>query len=798
MAVRRDVIGSDVIPVALILLFALSGTLACTGNTCADCIASGAECAWCTDANFTSIPGDRCGLQGILKSQGCINITNPSTREDNDKRRADALTDGSYEEDKEAVQLHPQEMYVKLRPRGKGHDFLVRFRPANNFPVDLYFLFDLSFTMKTYIADFAKLAKEIASEIEKISTNYRMGYGTFQDKVLLPFTNTHPAKLKNPCPNNENCAPPFDFRHELSMTRNIDNFITAVQWSTGNTTGNIDRPEGGFDAIMQAIVCKAVGWRENSRQLIIFASDARMHFAGDGKLAGLIIPNDAQCHLDNGHTNSMSKIQDYPSVGQLSEALDQSKKYVIFAVVEDVVREYTHLTSRMSRSFVNTLKGGEDSNVVSIVRDKYREMTEGVKLEYKSSSPNIQVSITPTCEFREGSSCTNLKIGKEVEPFKVNVRAERCPEDPRDRIQHVVIAPTDFLRDSLNLTVEIICDCDCQLEPDQKMEPAEECSHGNGTMECGICHCFEGRSGRQCECGQQEQGLADVQGSCSPEGRNSSSQGPECSGLGECVCGVCRCLAGYSGRYCQCNEKACPIFDGLVCAGNGECRCEECRCSENFTGRACECPKSTDTCMADEVMEEEGGEQKLCSGHGRCHCGRCSCDEGYLGSHCQTCFLCGDSVCEDDTYNYRQCAMCAINSQTQCPDDCPVIVMQEVVLDETRAAKREVCRDYLTEDCHVRFAVHNPGTSNTTLHVQRAQVCTQGPDILLIVLGVVGGVVGVGLILLLLVKLLTTLFDRLEYQHFLRELQSPKWAKHNNPIYKEATTTYYNPVMTRD
>ena len=56
-------------------------------------------------------------------------------------------------------------------------------------------------------------------------------------------------------------------------------------------------------------------------------------------------------------------------------------------------------------------------------------------------------------------------------------------------------------------------------------------------------------------------------------------------------------------------------------------------------------------------------------------------------------------------------------------------------------------------------------------------VCTEGPDIIVIVLGVVGGVVGVGLILLLLVKLLTSLFDRLEYQHFVKELQSPKWAK---------------------
>ena len=46
---------------------------------------------------------------------------------------------------------------------GKGYDFHVTFRPANNFPVDLYFLFDLSSTMKEYIKDFAQLTRDIGN-----------------------------------------------------------------------------------------------------------------------------------------------------------------------------------------------------------------------------------------------------------------------------------------------------------------------------------------------------------------------------------------------------------------------------------------------------------------------------------------------------------------------------------------------------------------------------------------------------------------------------------------------------------
>ena len=54
----------------------------------------------------------------------------------------------------------------------------------------------------------------------------------------------------------------------------------------------------------------------------------------------------------------------------------------------------------------------------------------------------------------------------QVEPFTVNIRAATCPPDPKDRVQTVIIRPSDFLKDKLNITVEIICDCDCQIPPD--------------------------------------------------------------------------------------------------------------------------------------------------------------------------------------------------------------------------------------------------------------------------------------------------------------------------------------------
>lgn len=71
---------------------------------------------------------------------------------------------------------------------------------------------------------------------------------------MLPFVNTHPEKLKNPCPNKDTkCQPPFAFKHILSLTDNAKQFENEV--GKQFISGNLDAPEGGLDAMMQAAVC---------------------------------------------------------------------------------------------------------------------------------------------------------------------------------------------------------------------------------------------------------------------------------------------------------------------------------------------------------------------------------------------------------------------------------------------------------------------------------------------------------------------------------------------------------------
>lgn len=55
-------------------------------------------------------------------------------------------------------------------------------------------------------------------------------------------------------------------------------------------SGSLDNPEGGFDALMQVISCsKDIGWRDNARKIILFATDETSHFAGDGKVCNLML-----------------------------------------------------------------------------------------------------------------------------------------------------------------------------------------------------------------------------------------------------------------------------------------------------------------------------------------------------------------------------------------------------------------------------------------------------------------------------------------------------------------------------
>lgn len=49
-----------------------------------------------------------------------------------------------------------------------------------------------------------------------------------------------------------------------------------------------------------------IGWRPGASHLLVFTTDAKTHVALDGRLAGIVQPNDGQCHMGVDNVYNMS------------------------------------------------------------------------------------------------------------------------------------------------------------------------------------------------------------------------------------------------------------------------------------------------------------------------------------------------------------------------------------------------------------------------------------------------------------------------------------------------------------
>lgn len=764
------------------LLLALAGLLSlgsvlsqeCTKykvSNCRDCIQSGPGCAWCQKLNFTA-PGEpdsiRCDTRDQLRAKGCEldNIVDPRS-----------LAEPQEELDGGRKQLSPQRVTLFLRP-GQAAAFNVTFRRAKGYPIDLYYLMDLSYSMLDDLINVKKLGGDLLRALNEITESGRVGFGSFVDKTVLPFVNTHPEKLRNPCPNKEKeCQAPFAFRHVLKLTSNSEQFRTEVGKQL--ISGNLDAPEGGLDAMMQVAVCpEEIGWR-NVTRLLVYATDDGFHFAGDGKLGAILTPNDGQCHLE-GNMYRRSNEFDYPSVGQLAHKLAENNIQPIFAVTKKMVKTYEKLTEIIPKSAVGELSE-DSSNVVQLIKDAYSKLSSRVFLEHSALPDSLRVTYDSFCSKgtllgQRRGDCDDVQINVPV-TFQVKVTASECIQE-----KSFVIRALGFT-DTVTVRVLPLCECRCR---DQSQERG--LCGGKGSMECGVCRCDAGYTGKNCECQTQGRSSQELEGSCRKD--NSSIV---CSGLGDCICGQCVCHTSDNpnkqifGRYCECDNMNCERYDGQVCGGKkrGSCSCGQCHCNDGFEGSACQCKKSTDGCLDAQGVE--------CSGRGQCRCNVCVCKKGYQPPMCQECLGC-TSPCGQ----YISCIECLKFDKgpfgKNCSTQCKNLQLVDVAL---RGKTCKTCKEQDSEGCWMAFTLcQRQGMDNYDVHVEDSRECVQGPNIAAIVGGTVAGVVLIGVLLLVIWKALTHLSDLREYRRFEKEKLKSQW-NNDNPLFKSATTTVMNPKFTQ-
>lgn len=83
---------------------------------------------------------------------------------------------------------------------GDAKRFTVSVRQVADYPVDLYYMMDLSYSMKDDLDRLRTLGNELAATMGRMTSNLRMGFGAFVDKTTIPYMYTSPQeKVLNPC-----------------------------------------------------------------------------------------------------------------------------------------------------------------------------------------------------------------------------------------------------------------------------------------------------------------------------------------------------------------------------------------------------------------------------------------------------------------------------------------------------------------------------------------------------------------------------------------------------------------------
>ena len=128
-------------------------------------------------------------------------------------------------------------------------------------------------------------------------------------------------------------------------------------------------------------------------------------------------------------------------------------------------------------------------------------------------------------------------------------------------------------------------------------------------------------------------------------------------------------------------------------------------------------------------------------------------------------------------------------------DKCPFtpIVVEKV---EDKIIDKEISCTFLDDDdCRFTFVYgYRNDTGELQVWVQETKECPVVVDIMGIVLGVIGAIVAIGLFLILMWKVFTTIHDRREFARFEKERMLAKWDTGENPIFKQATSTFKNPT----
>ncbi|GLD57741.1 integrin beta-4 [Lates japonicus] len=673
--------------------------LAARAKSCSECLQAGIDCTYCSEENFN---GPRCDLHKNILAHGCsatLAITAKSTMSTVKTVKIDTM--------KRESQVYPQLMSMSFLPgETKVMDMEV-FTPDKG-PLDLYILMDFSNSMADDLDNLKRMGNKLAELVEKLSDDYTIGFGKFVDKVIEPQTDMRPAKLAQPWPNSD---PPFSFQNVIKLTSDVNEFTSKLQKE--RISGNLDAPEGGFDAILQAAVCKdQIGWRNHSTHLLVFSTESAFHYEADGAnvLSGILKRNDERCHLDANGKYTEDIHQDYPSIPTLVRVLGKHNIIPIFAVTDHSYSYYEKLQAYFPIAEVGLLQE-DSSNILQVMETAFKSIRSKMSIRAEDAPKAFKTEFLSAASQTVEYGAFNFTPGY-IGKLMIAVSGHRIIDDKavcqvkQDEKEGTMrVKPTTF-NNGVDIRASVVCaTCECEKTPIAK---ASKC-HRNGDLVCGQCRCYDGWQGKFCNCSAGA--LAKDTSQCIGPGMTEP-----CSGRGDCLpCGNCVCYnpEKYEGAYCQYDRTSCQRFGGFLCNDRGSCIMGQCACKEGWKGSACECPKSNQTCL-----DSKGG---VCNNRGKCVCGRCECLHSNieLTSTCEPNFQAQLGVCEGT----RHCAQCKAwkTGKLKAEEDCAKCSFEVEMVDELE--EREKVLDSCSfrdeeDDCTYHYTVDNTEVATEALKVK--------------------------------------------------------------------------------
>lgn len=75
----------------------------------------------------------------------------------------------------------------------------IKVQQTEDYPVDLYYLMDLSSSMSDDLSKIKYLGSTLSEAMAKLTSKFRLGFGSFVEKPVLPFIKVTEEDLENPC-----------------------------------------------------------------------------------------------------------------------------------------------------------------------------------------------------------------------------------------------------------------------------------------------------------------------------------------------------------------------------------------------------------------------------------------------------------------------------------------------------------------------------------------------------------------------------------------------------------------------